>query len=389
MRKTSRLIVAFVPILLLTMTFAPADPPPATSRPADDVVAEFKIEHWNDGLLIPIKWHGKPCYFVLDTGAGANALNLSDFPDLKPVGNPIRSETAGGVGTFQMFEPPDVRVGPFSLRDGGPVAGVDLSDFTSSCGRSIIGVIGANALKDLVLQVNFDERKFKLYRHADVPHPLWGAGFDIELVGFKPFVRQTIEGSSQAMLVDTGSDDNIAFPPPGFDHLIAGKKIQVISAPSATANGVVLLRSTRVETISLFSFTFTEALCEEIDNPNCNLGLDFLERHLVTIDFPAKKLYLKPGKEFNHRSEENMSGMHPVRIDGKVIVRFIDPFSPAYDAGIRHDDVLIDVNGKPAKDYDMADLRDALKAGDGQEITVTFAHGKEQKTVKFKLQRTI
>ena len=144
-----------------------------------------------------------------------------------------------------------------------------------------------------------------------------------------------------------------------------------------------------MSTADLFDLKYQNILCGEVESPHGLFGLDFLERHLVTIDFPAKKLYLKPGKEFNHRSDVDMSGIHPARIDDQVTAKFIDPFSPAYDAGIRHDDVLIDVNGKPAKDYDMADLRDALKAGDGQEITVTFTHQKEQKTVKFTLKRTI
>jgi C-terminal processing protease CtpA/Prc len=134
---------------------------------------------------------------------------------------------------------------------------------------------------------------------------------------------------------------------------------------------------------------YRDALFSETQSDAATMGLEFLERHLVTMDFPGGHLYLKPGKEFDRRIERNMSGIHALRFDTQTVAKIVDEDSPAYAAGIRADDVLIDLNGKSAGDYDMADIRELMSSGDGKELTVTFSHAGDQKTVNFKLRSTI
>jgi C-terminal processing protease CtpA/Prc len=85
-----------------------------------------------------------------------------------------------------------------------------------------------------------------------------------------------------------------------------------------------------------------------------------------------------------------MSGVHSRRVGNQLIAQIVDVGSPAYQAGIRDGDILIDLNGKPASDYDMADVRDLMRAGDGKEMTVTFRHlNRSPQAVTFKLRRAI
>ncbi len=141
--------------------------------------------------------------------------------------------------------------------------------------------------------------------------------------------------------------------------------------------------------IDLAGSRYRGLICKETKHSSGTLGLEFLERHLATLDFPGNRLYLKPGKEFDHPSEASMSGIHAGRVRDQLVAQVVDAGSPAYEAGVRQGDVLVDLNGKASGDYDMPDVRDLMHAGEGKEMTVTFRHGDSQQTVTFKLRRAI
>ncbi len=171
---------------------APVEP---SSRPSGSVLAEFQIEHWGEPITIPVVWGGKPACFVLDTNASVTVLNATDFPGLEPFGRNANVGTSGGQRAMQMFRPPDLHVGPFSLADAGHVFRLDLSDLRAMIGRPVIGFLGVSALKNSVVQVDFDERKVRFLRSDNQPHPEWGNSLPMQLnAEHNPAVRLRIGG---------------------------------------------------------------------------------------------------------------------------------------------------------------------------------------------------
>jgi predicted metalloprotease with PDZ domain len=119
------------------------------------------------------------------------------------------------------------------------------------------------------------------------------------------------------------------------------------------------------------------------------LGLEFLSRHLVTLDWPNHRLYLKPGKEFDRYDEHDMSGLGLQRLDSKTIVNLASPDQPGYQAGLRDGDELLAINGKSASNYALYDLTDLLRSKDGLKITVKFRRGNVIQTTSFLLRKEI
>ena len=127
-----------------------------------------------------------------------------------------------------------------------------------------------------------------------------------------------------------------------------------------------------------------------MDEGNENrIGLSLLSRYVVTLDFPAMKLYLRKDQAFDKPDEADMSGLHLWRLDGRTAVHSVDNDSPAETAGIRREDVVLKAGDKSAAEMDIEDLRDLLKSGDGKEIRMTLKRGEEEKAVSFKLKRRI
>lgn len=127
-----------------------------------------------------------------------------------------------------------------------------------------------------------------------------------------------------------------------------------------------------------------------VDEGNFNmLGLEFLARHIVTLDFPRGRMYLKKGKHFDRVDEADMSGLHLLKIGGKVTVHSVDKDSPAQKAQIEAHDIILTVNSQSAAEMDMAALRNLLRSGDKKKIDMTIKHGGTKKTVSFLLKKRI
>lgn len=360
------------------------------SQPASQVVAEFKIEHWAEPLLVPVVRDGKTGYFAIDTGSSVTVLNSTDFSNLRPLDAQADVDTSGGNRTVKVFYPPDLQVGPFAIADCGPVVCADLSGARAALGRPVIGFLGVSALKGSVLQIDFDNRQVRILRPDHLFHQDWGTASMMQPdEGYVPSIHAGIAGAEQDLQIDTGSEACISLPSEAFVRLAGVAKQATIAVPGMTGNGEVALRHMRIATADVNGATYRDLIYSETQMPHGSLGLDFVERHLVTLDFPNNRFYLKPGREMNHRSEENMSGCHILRSDDQLITGVVDIGSPAYQAGIREGDILIEINGKTAADYDMAEVRDLMRCGDGKELSVTFSDAGVRKTVKLRLRRSI
>ena len=86
-----------------------------------------------------------------------------------------------------------------------------------------------------------------------------------------------------------------------------------------------------------------------------------MSRFIVTIDFPAQKLYLRKGKQFERPDRPDASGLHILRKGEAAVVHSVDPESPGASAGIRAGDVLLQAGTLRAGEATLFQLRAALR----------------------------
>jgi len=135
------------------------------SQAAPITVAEIPFQY-REGLLwvkVNISKSEKPLNFLLDTGAGVSAINLTTA---KRIGLKLGQEvTVHGVETTltghwqqRMF----AKAG--GVRLPSEYLAVDLEKLSHSCELPVDGLIGADFFRGRIVQIDFDAQKIRLLK---------------------------------------------------------------------------------------------------------------------------------------------------------------------------------------------------------------------------------
>jgi C-terminal processing protease CtpA/Prc len=92
------------------------------------------------------------------------------------------------------------------------------------------------------------------------------------------------------------------------------------------------------------------------------LGSGVLQRFTVTFDYANERMFLEPGGRFNEPFEFNMTGLAYRRAgDGTFEIVRVFPDTPASESGLVEGDMILSVDGVPARDCEEATMREIMK----------------------------
>jgi hypothetical protein len=360
----------------------------ATTRPN-----EFKYEFGKDHrIYLAVNWQQTKGWFVLDTGSKRSCVDSTAFPKLALLNDTDPMQSLNGDIGSELYEPPDLEVGPIHLRNSPAVWNVDLSEVSAASGRHILGILGMDFISNFVLQIDFDQQRFQFLANDTkrTLHDDWGEPFRMVIGGEGlPMIYANIAGNGLALTLDTGLDADLDLPSAQFDRILALTHGKTIFGRMATAAGDMRIREMRLPDFKLVDLQYTGLLLTENRSFFCIAGMGFLARHLVTFDFLNDTLYLKPSQGFRRQSEAGMSGLHLLAKGEDILVASVDTDSPAFSAGMRDGDLLISVNDKHVSRDDLDELWSLLKSRDGLKITVAYRQANQTKTATFTLRRQI
>ena len=350
---------------------------------------EFPIGGGSGAILIPVKIGGQKYSFLLDTGSSHTIFDTSLRDKLGKPRRIIKTPTSGNPVVVQTFQSPAFSIGPFNLNSGDEVLCLDLRMLSLIDGRQISGVLGMDFLKHHVIQIDFDKVRLAFLQKVEASSISLGQDFEIiyHQQGFTQIRGKILGQLDVDFIIDSGNNSTGNLDSETFAVLLGNNNVQVSEALVSTPSGLVKKHQVRVGSLTIGPFKYRDLIFGE-GNFN-SLGLDFLSRHLVTFDFPKGRIYLKKGSQFNKIDEEDMSGLHLLRISGKTVVHSVDEASPAGNAGIIAGDVIVKVEGKEAQSYDMGHLRQLLKSEDGRSITMTIQRDDDLKKVVFVLKKKV
>lgn len=354
------------------------------------ILVEFTITKDECAIFLPVRFKGKEYLFFLDTGASVTTFDNSlKEESVQPRRTDGTLLTAGLPMTAELFDAPEAFLGPFNLKDCGVITYVDLKMLSSVLGKEFSGIIGMNFLKNYVIQMDFDEGKLLFLESASKSSPDLVEVLEIEYhpIGV-PFISGIVLDSIKVdFVIDTGDISTGGLHRLIFKKIIAENQIRTSRVMAQTAGGMIHSRVARIASFSIGTFNYKNLIFEE--GNFSRLGLSFLSRHIVTIDFPNSKIYLKKGKRFNKKDEIDMTGLHLLYIADQMVVHSVDMDSPADKAGIQAGDVVLKVNGKNVSEYQSWELGQLRRAGDKKKITMTIKRGDDVKEISFLLKKKI
>jgi hypothetical protein len=251
------------------------------------IVVTIQLE---DGEILP---------FVLDSGSPATCFDKSLEPKLgKPRGK-TKFETLDGSkysGTF--YEAPKLFLQDVRLVTGGPVVAFDFKTLSSESGRPIKGIIGMDVLKHYCIQLDFKANKIRFLDDWLPDRSGWGKPFDLHNMGGVKYIDGDLAGTffSVGSIVDTGCNYDGWLEPRTFREWADNSKrpwILHAKYPNAILDGDVYTNVVLSDTtlgLSLVRIPFTPVGLGIKYN---GIGLNFLARNLVTLDFRRNAMFLK------------------------------------------------------------------------------------------------
>ena len=244
-----------------------------------------KMAGRGDFLIVTLQLQdGQRLPFVVDTGASGTLLDQSLAPKLgKPLGK-IRYQHWNVVSTYKVYAAPRLYLGNVALILTNRVAVYDCKEDFSGQNPPVMGILGMDVLKHYCIQLDFGAGKIRFLDEEQPDGQQWGGAFPI--VPMSPHdQRPAVAGNLLGLpaphsLIDSGCTYDGWLTPQNFQQW--------------TNNTVPLADSKARSPDGFFDgekYPLVDVMMQRVKGDG--IGLHFLARHLVTLDFPNHTLYLK------------------------------------------------------------------------------------------------
>ena len=350
----------------------------------------------------------EPLWFILDTGASvsviaeerAEALGLELKGELEGRGAGEKSVDVAFIKGVS-FQLPDVE-----LRDQ-TVAAISLKALEPYEGRAIDGVLGYDFLSRFVVEIDYAHRLLHLYDPQSFRYDGPGEILSITLEEGVPHVHAQIllpdhDPIKGYFTVDIGSRGALSLTKPFTEaNRLLDAVRKTIHAPfGAGVGGETKQLLGRVGGLRLGRFLlkgpvtgFSQDVKGALASPDYAglIGGEILRRFTVIFDYERKRMILEPNGHFDEAYEYDMSGLYRVA-EGPEFKRFklhrVLENSPAAEAGVQEGDVITALDGRPAEELTLEQIRQILKQ-EGREVILSLQRGKEELSVRLRLRRLI
>jgi hypothetical protein len=213
---------------------------------------------------------GEELPFIVDSGSEGTILDKTLGSRLGKQQGIITLKMVGIKEEANLYAAPKLFLGDVPLLTGSNIATHDFRSQSSILGRPIMGILGMDCLVHYCIQLDFASEKMRFLNAHQIDAAKSGKAFPLKIAEWtRPFIHHaSLSGENVDLLVDTGCV---------FDGVIEEKTKNdsgMVTLPECLWDGEIYT--------NLFVGTGGNVI-----------GLKFLARHLVTLDFPNRMLYLK------------------------------------------------------------------------------------------------
>ncbi|HYM81333.1 MAG TPA: aspartyl protease family protein [Candidatus Limnocylindria bacterium] len=342
-------------------------------------------------------------WIVVDTGASASVIDatLSRSLSLRTSGQ-HEALGAGGPQHSTTVEDATIEIGGLSLRPRA-MGAIDLSALGAQSGRPMQVILGYELFQSCVVRFDYAAGVMDVWDAKHAPRDLPGVAVPMTLVENHPYVEGVLTLPGRAPLrgrfvIDTGSSLAILLAPDVVEReKLATAFPRTLVAIGRGVGGELRNRVGRAESFALGSLRFSKPTvvmpdsgAGRISAPGSlgNIGGQLLGRCRVTFDYSHHQIRFEPGADFEHPFEADMSGATLTRTGGALVVRWVNPETPAAEAGLQVGDRVIRIDGEIAERVDPAMLRLRLQR-EGSVVRLEVQRGANSLQMSLTLRRLL
>ena len=361
---------------------------------------EIPFEYHNDFIIVKILFNKTlSLNFIFDTGAEhtillkkeiAEVMNIPYERRIQIVGSDMKEDLFAYLARRIHLKMSQIIIPNQSIL----VLEKDYLELEKRVGVDIEGIIGADIFKAYRIHINYNARTIKLSPSS--PNP--PRNFDpipIEIYKNKPYLSSRVElsdtttvpikllldtGAGLALLLHTDTHPDLELPEQvipgqvgvGLGGTIDGFLGRVKKLPLGNSD----LRLSDV--VTNFQKLNSDLETSHLNARNGIVGNKVLKRFQVIIDYPQRKLYLKPNKRYKKKFEFDRSGL--VVIAGgenlnQYYISKVVPNSPAAEVGIIRGDRIVGINGTMASFLSLTGILQRFKRKAGKKIKLVIYRG--------------
>jgi hypothetical protein len=227
---------------------------------------------------------GQELPVVVDTGTSVTFFDKSLEPQL---GNPLDTAEFQSWGTkkkVNVYAAPKVFLGGAPLMMPQRILTDDFKSWASATGHPVMGMLSLDCLRHYCIQLDFAAGKMRFLDDEQADKQKWGKAFPIVPLnpqdGRAAVAENLFGAQGPHSLIDSGISEDGWLMPKYFQQW-TNRAVPPEKGEARFPNGA--FGGEKYPLVSL----------QRIDVESDGIGLRFLARHLVTLDFPKQTMYLQ------------------------------------------------------------------------------------------------
>lgn len=364
----------------------------------EECVIPFKLRGGHVIVVqVRINNAGRLYNFMLDTGAlTVVSQKVAEDLDLPSGVEVIARDTTGGSKPMQLINLDALELGKMKIAEC-PAGIIDLSGFGGHLKDrdvNVDGLIGSNFLRYFKVTIDYKNRKLILSNHTDsepIAAGTYRLSFSSEMQkGYAPTVECMLEDKIRVHgIIDTGAPFLATLPSSLVKKTKAYAADQVVKAKGnvwgaafkASENNALL----RISTMQMGALRLHNLPMLSLPHRQMLIGKKFLEKFLVTLNYPAQEMSLSPYEELNFKSNVYSFGAIVGKNDaGRTVVTAFWEGSSADKSGIHIGDELVMVDGKSVENLSPIEVETLYHDDSVQEIDIVYKDGSGLHEIKVK-----
>ncbi len=343
-----------------------------------------------DAVQVAGVLHGEQIRVLIDTGSAETMVDskLAQRLGLRPTDN---RSVGGDIGSVTLGSGDELHVeitgavltaNRYLLSDFTPIFGAD--------GGAPNLILGVDALKDVVLEIDFPGRRLALPPRDSFSPPVGAERLPVARSARGQLAIGIVleQHDPVAAALDLGSSNPLTVSPAlaAAQGLLQGRRVS--SAATGGIDGISISRTVSVATLRVGQSLMQDVPCEVLAKTDptivpAKLGLPILERYLFALDVTGAKLWLQHAPALLAAPfRRDLSGMGLAVEADRLRVVHVAQGGPAALAGWHEGDSIVAVNGAPVgPDYVTGQLWQWRYGPAGARVLLSMSNGTKRALV--------